>query len=148
MRLAAIRTALVALALASTSASALETYTVVGDAIPAPLGGKVGDIERGRALVLDRSQGNCLICHHVPEPNEPFQGTIGPDLAGVATRLDAGQLRLRLIDASLLNPQTVMPPYFRTDGLRDVAPAFRDRPALTAQEIEDVVTYLASLRTP
>ena len=58
------------------------------------------------------------------------------------------QLRLCLVDASLLNPQTVMPPYFRSEGLRDVAPAFRDRPALTAQEIEDVVTYLASLRTP
>lgn len=148
MRPAAIRTALILLVLASAPVGALENYTVVGDAIPAPLGGKIGDIKRGRALVLDRTQGNCLICHHVPEPNEPFQGTIGPDLAGVATRLDAGQLRLRLVDASLLNPRTVMPPYFRTEGLRDVAPAFRDRPALTAQEIEDVVTYLASLRTP
>jgi L-cysteine S-thiosulfotransferase len=148
VRLAAIRTALILLALTSAPAGALEVYTVVGDAIPAPLGGKVGDPARGRALVLDRTQGNCLICHQVPEPNEPFQGTIGPDLAGVATRLDTGQLRLRLVDASLLNPQTVMPPYFRSEGLRDVAPAFRDRPALTAQEIEDVVTYLASLRTP
>ena len=129
-------------------ASALEAYTVVGDAIPAPIGGKVGNIKRGRALVLDRTHGNCLICHQVPEPSEPFQGTIGPDLAGVGSRLDVGQLRLRLVDASLLNPQTVMPPYFRNQGLRDVAPAFRDRPALTAQEIEDVVTYLASLRTP
>lgn len=148
MRLAAIRTALIVLALASAPASALEAYKVVGDAIPAPLGGKIGDAARGRALVLDRTQGNCLICHQVPEPNEPFQGTIGPGLAGVGARLDAGQLRLRLIDAGLLNPQTVMPPYFRTEGLRDVAPAFRDRPALTAQEIEDVVAYLASLRTP
>ncbi|AZO81694.1 sulfur oxidation c-type cytochrome SoxX [Bosea sp. Tri-39] len=139
---------MIVLALASAPAGALEAYTVVGDAIPAPLGGKVGDLKRGRALVLDRAQGNCLICHQVPEPNEPFQGTIGPGLAGVATRLDSGQLRLRLIDAGLLNPQTVMPPYFRTEGLRDVAPAFRDRPALTAQEIEDVVAYLASLRTP
>ena len=102
MRPAAIRTALIMLAFASTPAGALETYKVVGDAIPAPLGGKIGDPERGRALVLDRTQGNCLICHRVPEPNEPFQGTIGPDLAGVGTRLDAGQLRLRLVDASLL----------------------------------------------
>ncbi|CAN7483961.1 sulfur oxidation c-type cytochrome SoxX [Bosea sp. LjRoot90] len=148
MRPAAIRTALIMLALASEPAGALEIYKVVGDAIPAPLGGKIGDASRGRALVLDRTQGNCLICHQVPEPNEPFQGTIGPGLAGVGARLDAGQLRLRLIDAGLLNPQTVMPPYFRTEGLRDVAPAFRDRPALTAQEIEDVVAYLASLRTP
>ncbi|CAN7159484.1 sulfur oxidation c-type cytochrome SoxX [Bosea sp. LjRoot237] len=141
-------TVIVGLLLASAPASALEAYKVVGDAIPAPLGGRIGDATRGRALVLDRTQGNCLICHHVPEPNEPFQGTIGPDLAGVGVRLDAGQLRLRLIDAGVLNPQSVMPPYFRTEGLRDVAPAFRDRPALTAQEIEDVVAYLASLRIP
>ncbi|WP_244494876.1 sulfur oxidation c-type cytochrome SoxX [Bosea sp. Root483D1] len=148
MRFAAIRTTLILLALASAPAGALEAYKVVGDAIPASLGGRIGDASRGRALVLDRTQGNCLICHHVPEPNEPFQGTIGPGLAGVGARLDAGQLRLRLVDAGLLNPQTVMPPYFRIEGLRDVAPAFRDRPALNAQEIEDVVTYLASLRTP
>lgn len=136
------------LALATAPAAALEAYTVVGDAIPAPLGGRIGDPERGRALVLDRARGNCLICHRLPEPDEPFQGTIGPDLAGVGARLDAGQLRLRLVDAGLLNPRTVMPPYFRTEGLRDVAPAFRGRPALTAQEIEDVVAHLASLRTP
>lgn len=148
MRPAAIRPALIVLALASAPAAALEAYEVVGDAIPAPLGGRIGDPERGRALVLGRTQGNCLICHQVPEPNEPFQGTIGPDLAGVGARLDAGQLRLRLVDAGRLNPQTVMPPYFRVEGLRDVAPAFRDRPALNAQEIEDVVTYLASLRAP
>ena len=98
--------------------------------------------------MLDRTRGNCLICHQVPEQDEPFQGTIGPALAGVGARLDVGQLRLRLVDASLLNPKTVMPPYFRTEGLRDVAPQFRGLPALNAQEIEDVVAYLASLRTP
>jgi sulfur-oxidizing protein SoxX len=140
-------TVMVGLAFTS-PASALDAYTVVGDAIPAPLGGLAGDAARGRALVLDRTRGNCLICHRVPEPNEPFQGTIGPDLNGVGARLDVGQLRLRLVDASLLNPETVMPPYFRTEGLRDVAPQFRGLPALNAQEIEDVVAYLASLRTP
>jgi sulfur-oxidizing protein SoxX len=145
--LAAVHAVLVALALARAPAAALEAYTVAGDAIPAPLGGSVGDAARGRALVLDRTRGNCLICHQAPEPNEPFQGTIGPALAGVGARLEPGQIRLRLVDASRLNPETVMPPYFRTEGLRDVAPQYRDRPALTAQEIEDVVAYLASLRT-
>ncbi|WP_332686634.1 sulfur oxidation c-type cytochrome SoxX [Bosea sp. (in: a-proteobacteria)] len=128
-------------------AHALEPYLVADDAIPAPLGGLIGNATRGRSLVLDRTRGNCLICHRVPEPDEPFQGTIGPPLAGVGARLSAGQLRLRLVDASRLNPETVMPPYFRTEGLRDVALQYRDRPALTAQEIEDVVAYLASLRT-
>ncbi len=140
--------ALASFALVGSPAQALEPYAVVGDAIPAPLGGLVGNAVRGQALVLDRTRGNCLICHQVPEPDEPFQGTIGPPLAGVGARLEPGQLRLRLVDASRLNPATVMPPYFRTEGLRDVALQYRDRPALTVQEIEDVVAYLASLRTP
>lgn len=125
--------------------TALEPFAVVGDAIPRPLGGFAGDAVRGEALVRDRERGNCLICHRGADPSEPFQGTIGPPLAGVGARLDAGQIRLRLVDASLLNPQTVMPPYFRTEDLQDVAPAYRGKPALTAQEIEDVVSYLASL---
>ncbi|MET3889226.1 sulfur-oxidizing protein SoxX [Bosea sp. OAE506] len=127
-------------------ATALEPYAVVGDAIPAPLGGLAGDAPRGAALVRDRERGNCLICHRGADPSEPFQGSIGPPLAGVGGRLDAGQIRLRLVDASLLNPQTVMPPYFRTENLQDVAPAYRGKPALSAQEIEDVVSYLATLR--
>ncbi len=144
-----MRAALVLAALlAASGAAALEAYRVEGDAIPAPLAGLTGDAARGRALVLDRTRGNCLICHRVPAPDEPFQGTIGPDLAGVGARLDSGQIRLRLVDAGRLNPETVMPPYFRTEGLRDVAAQYRDRPALTAQEIEDVVAYLAKLRTP
>jgi sulfur-oxidizing protein SoxX len=148
VRLARAWAALVALVVAGVPAAALEAYEVVGDAIPAPLGGLAGDAARGRALVLDRARGNCLICHRAPEPAEPFQGTIGPDLAGAGARLDAAQIRLRLVDASRLNPETVMPPYFRAEGLRDVAAQYRDRPALTAQEIEDVVAYLASLTTP
>ncbi|WP_376989114.1 sulfur oxidation c-type cytochrome SoxX [Bosea sp. R86505] len=127
-------------------ATALEPYAVVGDAIPGPLGGLAGDVWRGEALVRDRERGNCLICHQGADPSEPFQGSIGPPLAGVGARLDAGQIRLRLVDASLLNAQTVMPPYFRTENLQDVAPAFRGKPALSAQEIEDVVSYLATLR--
>jgi len=128
------------------AAVALEPYAVVGDAIPLPLGGFVGSATRGEALVRDRERGNCLICHRGADPSEPFQGTIGPPLGGVGARLDAGQIRLRLVDASMLNPQTVMPPYFRTENLHDVAPSYRGKPALSAQEIEDVVSYLASLK--
>jgi sulfur-oxidizing protein SoxX len=145
------RLALAGALLASGGAStvaALESYAIVGDAIPIPLGGRVGNAARGEALVRDRERGNCLICHQGADPSEPFQGTIGPPLGGVGARLEPGQIRLRLVDASTLNPQTVMPPYFRTENLHDVAPSFRGKPALSAQEIEDVVSYLASLRTP
>ncbi|MEZ5818523.1 MAG: sulfur oxidation c-type cytochrome SoxX [Hyphomicrobiaceae bacterium] len=122
-------------------------YHVSGDAIPAPLTAMPGDVERGRAIVRDREIGNCLICHRIPEPTERFMGNLGPPLEAVGDRLTAGQIRLRLIDQSRLNPATLMPPYHRTTGLVRVAPAFRGRPVLDAQQIEDVVAYLSSLRS-
>ena len=116
------------------------------DAIDQPLEGLAGDSERGRAIVLNRATGNCLICHKVPIPSELFQGELGPDLAGVAARLSASQLRLRMVDQTRLNPRTLMPPYYRTEGLTRVAEQFRGKPVLTAQEIEDVVAWLAALK--
>lgn len=118
----------------------------VGDAIPEPLTATPGDPERGRRIVLDREVGNCLICHKVPEPAERFQGELGPDLAGVGRRLTAAQLRLRIVDQSRLNPATLMPPYYRIDRLARVAEHYRGRPVLTAQQVEDVVAYLQTLR--
>ncbi len=126
--------------------SALLPYEVAGDAVPEPLGGLRGDAARGAAIVRDRRTGNCLICHALPLADEPFQGEIGPPLAGVGARLSAGQIRYRLIDQSRLNPETLMPPYYRVAGLVDVAPEYAGRPALDAQQIEDVVAYLASLK--
>jgi len=126
---------------------ALVPYQVSGDAIPEPLGGLQGDAVRGRALVLDRSIGNCLICHQAPEPAERFMGGIGPDLAGIGSRLTPAQIRLRVVDESLLNPRTVMPPYYRVDRLSRVAERYRGKPVLDAQQVEDVVAYLASLRS-
>jgi sulfur-oxidizing protein SoxX len=131
---------------ATGGAASLLDYTVRGDAVPAPLGGLSGDVDRGRAIVADRRLGNCLICHQFPLSDQPFQGEVGPPMAGVGARLSAGQIRLRLIDQSRLNPRTLMPPYYRVDGLTDVAPEYRGEPALTAQQIEDVVAYLVTLQ--
>jgi sulfur-oxidizing protein SoxX len=127
-------------------ALALLPYTVVGDAIPAPLTGAPGDPARGRVIVTSRQRGLCLLCHSGPFPEERFQGDLAPDLAGVGSRLSEGQLRLRLVDSRRLDPDTIMPSYCRTDGLNRVGAAWRDKPVLNAEEIEDVVAFLASLR--
>ena len=133
-------------ATAAVGAGAVARYDVVGDAIPAPLDGRSGEPARGRKLVLDRETGNCLICHHIADSGEPSQGDIGPSLSGVGGRLTVGQLRLRLVDQSRVNPHTIMPPYHRVEGLSRVAPRFRDRPVFTAQEVEDIVAWLATLQ--
>lgn len=125
---------------------ALRPYTIVGDGIPESLTGTPADPARGRAIVGNRQVGLCLLCHTGPFPEEKFQGTLAPDLAGAGLRWSVGQLRLRIVDASRFKADTIMPPYYRVDGLTRVAPAFAGKPVLTAEQIEDVVAYLATLR--
>ena len=119
---------------------------IVGDTIPASLSGTTGDASRGRAVALDRAVGNCLICHQVPATSEPFQGNVGPDLSGIGSRLSEGQIRLRLVDQSRLNPATLMPPFYRDDDLTRVAARFKGAPVLSAAQLEDVLAYLVSLK--
>jgi sulfur-oxidizing protein SoxX len=124
----------------------LRPYTVVGDAIPDSLIGANGNAERGRSIIVNRQVGLCLLCHSGPFPEERFQGTLAPDLKGAGLRSSEGQLRLRIVDASRLNADTIMPSYYRVDGLTRVAPAFQGKPVLTAEQIEDVIAYLATMR--
>jgi L-cysteine S-thiosulfotransferase len=122
------------------------SYTIVGDAIPAALGENAGDPVRGRAIVVDRQVGLCLLCHSGPFPEQKLQGTLAPNLAGAGSRWTAGQLRLRIVDSSRLDPQTIMPSYYRTEELTRVAPGFAGKPVLSAEQIEDVVAFLTTLR--
>jgi L-cysteine S-thiosulfotransferase len=124
----------------------LRPYTVVGDAIPDSLTGMPGDAARGKAIVTSRQTGLCLLCHSAPLPEEKFQGTIGPDLKGSGSRYSEGELRMRMVDSRQLNPDTIMPSYYRLDGLERVAPAFRGKTVLSAEQIEDVVAFLKTLR--
>jgi L-cysteine S-thiosulfotransferase len=126
--------------------AALRPYMIVDDAIPASLTGTSGDPERGRSIVVNRQVGLCLLCHSGPFPQERFQGTLAPDLKGAGLRSTEGQLRLRMVDASRLKSDSIMPPYYRVDGLERVAPSFQGKPILTAEEIEDVIAYLMTLR--
>jgi L-cysteine S-thiosulfotransferase len=114
--------------------------------IPGSLTGEAGDPARGRAIVLDRRLGACLLCHTGPFAEEKFQGTLAPDLSGAGSRSSAGQLRLRLVDATRVNPGTIMPPYYRLDRLTRVGVAWRGKPIMSAAQIEDVVAFLSTLR--
>lgn len=149
------RTALVAASFATACSAAfalpaagqgLVAFGIEGDRIPAPLVDTPGDPARGRAIALDRGAGACILCHVVPDSGERFMGDIAPPLAGVGERLTPAQLRLRVVDSSRVNPATPMPAYYRTQGLAQVARAYRDKPILSAQQVEDVVAWLATLK--
>jgi L-cysteine S-thiosulfotransferase len=126
-------------------AQELQPYTVTGDGITESLTGVPGDPVRGRALVLDRSS-TCILCHSGPFAEARFQGDLAPSLAGAGSRWNVSQLRLRLVDASRFNPKTIMPSYYRVDGLERVGPNWRGKPILSAEQIEDIVAFLVTLR--
>jgi len=125
--------------------AAASPLRVVGDGIPEPLA-PGGDAARGRALVVARESANCVLCHAVPDPAVRFSGNVGPSLDGVGARLSVAQLRLRVADNLRVNPDTVMPSYYKTDGLDRVAANYTGKPVLAAQEVEDLVAWLATLR--
>ena len=116
------------------------------DAMPESLTGARGDPARGRAIVANRQVGLCLLCHSGPFPEERFQGNLAPDLRGAGKRWSEGQLRLRIADSGRINPATIMPAYHRTEGLVRVAPAWRGKTILSAEQIEDVVAFLMTLQ--
>ncbi len=121
-------------------------YSIVGDAIPTSLTGVPGDAASGRAIIANRQVGLCLLCHTGPFPEERFQGNLAPNMSGAGSRWSEGQLRLRLVDPSRLNAASIMPAYYRTAGLNLVANAAQGKPLLAAQQIEDVVAFLRTLK--
>ncbi len=121
-------------------------YDVRGDAIPRSLTGAPGDPVRGREIVTNRFVGLCMLCHSGPFPDVTQQGTLAPDLKGAGTRWSVEQLRLRIVDSSRVMPNSMMPSYYRIDHLQRVAPQFRGKPVLTAEQVEDVVAFLATLK--
>lgn len=137
---------ILAVSLSPVRAEAQAGATGPVDALDAPLQGLRGEAARGREIALSREKGNCLLCHAFPDPAYRVYGDLGPDLAGIGSLRTPGQLRLRLVDASLSNPETLMPSYYRREGFERVASAWKGRTVLEAQEIEDVLAYLLTLR--
>jgi sulfur-oxidizing protein SoxX len=141
-----VAVAALTLAAVAQAQEALVPYAIVGDGIPASLTGAKGDAARGRAIVANRQVGLCILCHGGPFPEVRLQGDLAPDLRGAGKRWSEAQLRLRIVDARRLNPDTIMPPYYRIDGLERVAAAWRGKPILTAGQIEDVIAWLVTLQ--
>ncbi|MGV3651316.1 MAG: sulfur oxidation c-type cytochrome SoxX [Devosia sp.] len=127
-------------------AEALVPVEIVDGGIAAPLTSVPGSPERGRMIVRDLSKASCLICHAMPIPEEPDHGQIGPPLDGIGSAYSVPELRLRLVDPKAINPETLMPSYYRIEGLTGVLARYAGQPIYTAQEVEDVVAYLATLK--
>ncbi len=140
-----MRYVLAACSLVFLNLSSANAQLIVGDSIFESLSSAPGDVSRGRAIVASRQTGLCLLCHSGPFPEERFQGNLAPELGMSAARLNASQLRARIVNASHFNPNTIMPAYYKTGHLNRVAPKFAGQPILNGQEIEDVVAFLVSL---
>jgi sulfur-oxidizing protein SoxX len=119
--------------------------TATAQGLPEPLTETLGDPEEGRAIVTTRERGLCILCHAGPFPEVQFMGNLAPDLAGVGARLTAPELRQQIVDSRISNPETIMPPYHATSGLTRVGEPWQGATILTAQEVEDVVAFLATL---
>jgi sulfur-oxidizing protein SoxX len=113
---------------------------------PAAAEASHGDPAAGLRIAIDSERGNCAICHRLPVSRVPAFGDVGPPLDGIGARMSVDELRQRIADPHRLNPDTIMPAYRRTDGLTRVMTKYRGRPILSAEELEDVVAYLATLK--
>ena len=145
----AIGFAAIALVLGSgiSSAETLVAYKIVDEiSIPEPLTDQPGDSVKGREVAINRKKGNCLACHNMPIPEQSFHGETGPDLNGVGSRYEIGELRLRVVDPKVINPDTMMPAFYRADGYHRVAKKFQGKTILSAQEVEDLLAYLMTLK--
>jgi L-cysteine S-thiosulfotransferase len=133
-------------ALALPAGAQAVAWRATGDGIAAPLATQPGDATRGRAIVANRQVGLCLLCHSGPFPEERFQGNLAPPLDGAGARLTAAQLRLRIADSQQVNATSIMPAYHRTAGLQRVGKQWEGQPVLTAQQVDDVVAFLETLK--
>ena len=118
----------------------------VDDGLPKSLTGKPGDAKKGRSTAIHRKKGNCLACHAMPVPEQADHGNIGPDLAGVASRLSAAEIRLRIVDPKSVNKDTIMPSFYKTVGFHRVQKKWQNKTVIGAQDVEDIIAYLLTLK--
>ena len=122
-------------------------WEVTEYAIEKPLCGLSGDVERGKQIATDAYKGNCLACHQLPVEGIEAYGNIGPALHGLASRMTVPQIRLRVVDTRHVNPMSIMPGFYRDPRLINrPANAYRGKTFLSAQQVEDIIAYLATLK--
>ncbi|WP_319546663.1 sulfur oxidation c-type cytochrome SoxX [Ruegeria conchae] len=115
--------------------------------VKASLTGKAGDAISGREVFANRKLGNCLACHSNSEmPEQSFHGEVAPLLDGVADRWEEAQLRGIVANAKMTFEDTMMPAFYIDSGYERPLEGFEGKSILTAQQVEDVVAYLMTLK--
>ncbi|TCS64306.1 sulfur oxidation c-type cytochrome SoxX [Varunaivibrio sulfuroxidans] len=116
------------------------------DTVPQSLTGVAGDPIRGRKIVINRKKGNCLACHDIKDiPEQPFHGQTGPALEHIPEHHSVAEMRMRLVDSKMINPATMMPSFYKLGQYR-VLKGFRGKTVLSAQDVEDVIAYMMTLK--
>ncbi len=136
-------------ATAATAADVAPTEVKFNDlTVAAPLTEKPGDPKEGRKTLINRRLGNCLACHaNKDTPEQAFQGEVGPALDGVAERYKPAQLRAIVANSkAVFGPQTVMPGFYTLDVGKHVRKDLVGKTILSAQQVEDIVAYLSTLK--
>lgn len=138
---------------AETVAPADVAYDDYG-AVEASLTGMAGDPAKGAEVIGNKSIGNCVACHQVTALSDiPFHGEVGPTLDGAGDRWSEAELRGILSNAKMMFDGTIMPAFYKVSGYTRPGDAYTGKaapaelpPLLTAQQIEDTVAYLMTLK--
>ena len=156
IRATALGALLAAVALPSWAAGPVAPSAVVftDGAVAQSLSGTPGNLDEGKTIISTNSLGNCVACHQISAlPEVDFQGNIGPSLDGVASRYDEAHLRELVANAKHTFPDTIMPAFYKTEGFIRPGVAYTGKapegdlpPILGAQQIEDVLAYLLTLK--
>lgn len=121
-------------------------YEIVDeDSIPRSLTGMPGDPAKGKKWAIAGRLGHCIACHVMPV-DQPYMGEVGPSLVGVASRYTAGEIRMLIVNPKVVNEDTMMPAFYKADGFHRVRKAFVGKTMLSAEQVEDIVAYLLTLK--